>query len=103
MTSAFLSKSNSVYIDPENCGSSVGYRLAIEEYTNVRSEGPTYTLRATIDLADCNHKIGWELGQGGEEDDLSKIDNAINTLKEFRKEFLLASKQLEKLKLRGKK
>lgn len=83
---------NNVFIDPESCGSSVGYFITVGEY--VPTGKPTkYTLNSTVILGDCNHKIDWAFGTG----DVGKIDEAIKMLQEFRKKFLETEKLVSKL------
>ena len=81
---------NSIFIDPENCGSSVGYYITTAEYTP-KNEPTQYSLSSTVVLADCSHKIDWSF------DSVDKIDAAIDMLKEFRKQFLEAEKLVSKL------
>ena len=76
-----------IFIDPENCGSSVGYRTCITDYENSKKE-IIYSLSATVSLTDCNHKIDWEFST----DDLDKIDTAIAILKEFRTKYVIAQR-----------
>lgn len=66
---------NHIFLDADNCGSSVGYYLSISDYTNKEKE-TTYSLSATVVLADCAHKIDWTFS--GE--DVAKIDSAIAML-----------------------
>ena len=84
-----LKQQNHVFIDPENCGSGIGYYLTINEYTP-----KDYSLGATIVLSDCNHKIDW-----GFSDDttVEKVDVVISMLQEFRKKYVEAEKMVEKL------
>lgn len=82
---------NSVFIDPESCGSSVGYYLRVYDYDIKQQKH--YALSANVVLADCTHKIDWDFS--GES--LDKIDAAIGMLKEFRKKYTEAVKMVEKL------
>lgn len=83
---------NNVFIQPEHCGSSIGYYLKTDEYTP--KDKPTqYSLSATVVLADCSHKIDW----GFSENDLDKIDAAIAMMQEFRKKYIEMSKMVVKL------
>jgi hypothetical protein len=88
----FLKQQNSVFIDPENCGSSVGYYITISEYTP-KDKPVEYSLSSTVALADCSHKINWNFGTDG----LDKIDSAIAMLQEFRKKFIETEKLIKKL------
>ena len=83
---------NSVFIDPENCGSSVGYYITVSEYE--RKDKPIeYSTSATVVFANCSHKIDWSFGGGG----LDKIDSAIKILQEFRKKYAETEKLVGKL------
>ena len=88
-----LKQQNHVFIDPENCGSGIGYYLTINEYTP-KDKPTNYLLGATIVLSDCNHKIDW-----GFSDDttVEKVDVVISMLQEFRKKYVEAEKMVEKL------
>lgn len=82
---------NSVFIDPESCGSSVGYYLYSSEYTPAKG-GPTeYSISGTVVLADCSHKIDWSFVEG----DVGKINAAIAMLIEFKIKFLEAEKAVK--------
>ncbi len=87
-----LVQHKNVYIDPENCGSTVGYRLHIEEYTP-KDKKTEHSLSATVTLADCNHMIDWDFSPGS----LEKIDAAIHLLQEFRKKYFEAKKMIDAL------
>ena len=87
-----LKLQNSVFIDPENCGSSVGYYITISEYTP-KDKPPTYSISSTVVLADCSHRIDWGFGAG----DTEKIDAAIDMLQEFRKKFAETEKLVKRL------
>lgn len=83
---------NNVFIDPESCGSSVGYYIVVNEYTPTGK--PTkYSVQAEVVLADCGHKIDWSFGDGA----LDKIDVAIAMLQEFRKKYVETEKLVAKL------
>lgn len=87
-----MKQQNNVFIDPEECGSSVGYYICINEYTP--KDKPTqYGLSATVVLADCAHKIDWSF----QKDSVDKIDTAIQMLQEFRKKYVEAEKMVSKL------
>lgn len=89
-----VTQQNSTFIDPENCGSSVGYYINIEDYENKKDNTTKYHMMANVVLADCNHKIDWSFGEGSVE----KIDAAIKMLQEFRKKYLETEKTLAKLR-----
>lgn len=83
---------NNVFIDPENCGSSVGYYISVSEYTP-KDKPTAYSVSGTVVLADCSHKIDWAFGDEGTE----KIDLAIKMLQEFRKKYVETEKLVGKL------
>jgi len=89
-----LIQQNSIFIDPENCGSSIGYYLGVSEYTDKKSGKTTHSLFANVVLADCSHKIDWGFNGDG---DLSKIDAAIKLLQEFRKKYADTDKMVKQL------
>jgi len=90
-----IKQQNTVFIDPENCGSSIGYYLTINEYTP--KDKPTrYSLNATVVLSDCSHKIDWGFSDG-EDLAVDKIDAAIAMMQEFRRKYLEAKKMVMKL------
>jgi hypothetical protein len=83
---------NSVFIDPEECDSSVGYHLELSDYEN---KGKTvHSIHGTVVLTDCSHKIAWDFGN---EDHVAKIDAAICMLQEFRKKYVDIKKMADKL------
>lgn len=83
---------NSVFIDPESCGSSVGYYITVSEYYP-KGQPTIYSLVSTVILADCSHKIDWSFDKDG----VDKIDAAIGMLQEFRKKFIETEKLVAKL------
>jgi hypothetical protein len=83
---------NSVFIDPESCGSSVGYYITIGEY-KPKDKPVEHSLSSNVVLSDCTHKIDWSFSCG----DIDKIDSAIAMLQEFRKKFLETEKLITKL------
>jgi len=92
-----LVQQNNVFIDPQECGSSVGYHLHIDEHER-KDKPSTYSLSATVVLADCNHKIDWTFFSGDDDtNNTDKIDAAIKMLQEFRKKFVDAQKMLNRL------
>jgi hypothetical protein len=88
-----ISHQGHVFIAPHNCGSSVGYRLAISEYTP-KDKPMRYSLDGTVVLTDCSHQIEWSFN---DEDNMDKLDAAIDMLKEFRKKLVETTKTVEKL------
>jgi hypothetical protein len=91
-------RQNSVFIDPENCGSSVGYHIVISNYERTKDNktAVTYNLSGTVTLADCNHKIDWDFGNSSD-NPVEKIDAAIDMLMEFRKNYIVMQKQYAQL------
>jgi len=87
-----IRQQNNVFIDPENCGSSVGYYINVSEYEN-KEHKVTYSLLASVVLGDCSHRIDWSFGN----EDLEKVDAAINMLQEFRKKYIETEKTVAKL------
>ena len=83
---------NSVFIDPESCGSSVGYYITINEYTP-KDKSVEYSISAVVVLTDCAHKIDWSFDAGKVE----KIDIAIKMLQEFRKKYIETEKLVKGL------
>jgi hypothetical protein len=88
-----LKHQNSVFIDPDSCGSSVGYYIHVDEYTP-KDKPVEYSLQATVVLADCSHKIDWCFNG---DDSVDKIDAAISMLQEFRKKYVEFEKTVAKL------
>ncbi len=87
-----ITQQNNIFIDPESCGSSVGYYITVNEYTP--KDHPTeYSISATVVLGDCSHKIDWSFGS----DDVDKLDDAIKMLQEFRKKYVETQKMIAKL------
>jgi hypothetical protein len=89
-----ITQQNSVFIDPENCGSSIGYYITTNEYAP-KDKPVVYSISATVVLADCSHKIDWSFG--GPEGTVDKVDAAIHMLQEFRKKYLETEKLVAKL------
>ena len=88
-----MEQQNHTFIDTENCASSVGYYIRINDYTP--KDKPTeYSISGTVVLADCSHKIDWSFG----DDSLDKIDTAIGMMQEFRKKYVEMAKHVAKLK-----
>lgn len=88
-----ITQQNSKFIDPENCGSSVGYYITTAEYTP--KDKPTkYSMNATVVLTDCSHKIDWGFGP---DYGVEKVDAAIALLQEFRKKYIETEKLIAKL------
>lgn len=95
-----ITRQNSIFISPQDCGSSVGYYITTNEWT--RKDKPTkYNINATVVLADCSHKIDWGFVTSSEAtesgDNLEKIDAAISMLQEFRKAYVETEKIISKL------
>ena len=71
-----LIKADIRYIDPLNCGSTIGYNI-------IAGRRGVY---ADVDMTDCNRKITWNFAQRDGDAVLAKIDQAITMLQEFRVE-----------------
>ena len=91
-----INQQNHVFIDPEECGSSVGYHLTLSEFTS-KNSSPEFYVSATVVLADCNRKIDWSFADLEANKNIEKIDAAIGMLQEFRKKYLDAHKMVTKL------
>ena len=89
-----LVQQNNIFIDPENCGSSVGYYLGISEYTDKKAGKTTHSIFANVVLTDCTRRIDWSFNDN---DGLSKIDAAIKLLQEFRKKYADTEKMVKQL------
>lgn len=87
-----LKQQNNVFIDPETCGSSIGYYITVGEYTP-KDKPVKYSMSANIVLTDCSHKLDWNFA----EEQVEKIDSAIAMLQEFRKKYLETEKLITKL------
>ena len=75
-----------VYLDPVDCGSTVGYRIKLAGTESM-------ILSAEVELSDCSRTINWSF-YGPRS--LAKIDIAIEVLTRFRKSYELASKKVPK-------
>jgi hypothetical protein len=75
-----LIASEIAYLDPLDCGSTVGYAI------NKGRHG----LHGNIDLSDCNRHITWYFGNN--KSSLNKIDKAVELLTNFKNEFAKAQK-----------
>ena len=84
---------NNVFIDPENCGSSIGYYITTSKY-KPNDKPPIYSTNAWVVIADCAHKIDWSFGGEGA---IEKVDAAIHMLQEFRKKYVEVKKMVAKL------
>ena len=84
MIKRHLYASETAYIDPLDCGSTVGYRL------RKGRRGVT----ATVDISDCNRKIEWYFSN--DPDSVAKISKAIEILQNFQKQFLKACRRKKK-------
>jgi hypothetical protein len=89
-----VSHQNNVFIDPENCGSSIGYYINVSEYTDKKTNKTRYSMAATVVLNDCSHRIDWSFF---DDSCLDKIDAAISMLQEFRKKYTETTKLITKL------
>lgn len=78
------------YVDPADCGSTIGYRIHGRRY-----------LSADVELSDCNRMINWYFNN--EDGGLAKIDRAIEILIAFRNDFVKARKTFNARRPRRKK
>jgi hypothetical protein len=85
-----------IFIDPKNCGSSVGYYITISEYENKKEKKIEHNLTGIVVLADCSHKIDWAF-DGVDNDQIEKIDAAIGLLQDFRKQYRAAAQMVSNL------
>ena len=88
-----MTQQNSVFIDPEDCSSSVGYFVTTREDHNTKTDKTTPRISATVVLADCNHKIDWYFN-GENKASIDKIDAAIKILREFRTIYVAECKRI---------
>lgn len=70
-----LLDANIKYIDPLDCGSTVGYRIFLK---GNQGEGK---VSAEVDIADCGRTVSWSFYG---DDIMEKIDNALELLTSFR-------------------
>ena len=84
---------NNVFIDPDNCGSSIGYYITTSEH-KPKDKPPFYLTDAIVVIANCAHKIDWSFGGEGA---IEKVDAAIHMLQEFRKKYVEVKKMVAKL------
>jgi hypothetical protein len=77
------------YIDPADCGSTVGYKLLTSTTYSSGKSLPSFY--GEIDLTDCSRKICWQFNNN--EHALEKINHAITMLTNFKKEFVKAQKK----------
>ena len=78
------------YIAPDDCESSVGYKILAEK-----------GLSASMDLADCNRKITWYFSTFDGKDPLQKIDKILEIMTAFRDDLLAARKKYARSKKTG--
>lgn len=90
-----MSQQNHVFVDPEHCGSGIGYYLNISEYEDKKAGKTKYSLNATIVFSDCSHKIDWMFGE--HDGSIDKVDAAIKILQEFRKKYSETEKHVKLL------
>ena len=83
---------NHIWIDPENCESAVGYHIHVDEYTP-KGAAAIHSVHGTVSLSDCHRKIEWGFSESeGSRGSIEKIDEALEMLMEFRKEYIAANK-----------
>ena len=81
MTKRKLYASGIAYLDPLDCGSSIGYVVC-------RGRRGLY---GDVHLTDCDRKIAWYFSKDAKS--IAKIDKAIEILNQFREEFVKASRR----------
>lgn len=77
------------YLDPLNCGSTLGYNIVMGRRG----------LYGDVDITDCNRKVTWNFS-ARDENPLAKIDKAIGLLIRFRSKLDL---ELSRIKKRRRK
>ena len=82
------------FIEPLNCGSTVGYKIIDDDY-----EDHSY-FSSSIQLTDCSRMISWDVSV--DSNGVAKLDNAIRILTEAREELSKAAAKLAKLKKKEK-
>jgi hypothetical protein len=75
------------YIDPLDSDSMVSYKITTDSYVNISG---------SVELSDCNRKISWYFSNN--DDAITKVDKAIEILRNFRREFIKARKRFPKKK-----
>lgn len=85
-----LVKADSKYIDPANCGSTIGYTIIVGRRG----------LYADVDITDCTRKVTWNFAQRDGDGVLAKIDAAINMLRDFRAAWEPAARRVAKRRSR---
>jgi len=82
-------KSEIEFIDPEQCGSILGYKVCMQtsSYNQVSS------VYGTIELGDCNRRISWEIESDNDgKNAVTKLNNAIRMLTQARNAVISANK-----------
>lgn len=69
------------YLSPEHCDSFIGYSITSRRRLN-----------AIVELADCERRIKWYFEHDDTAAALRKVDRAIEILREFRENLVLAQK-----------
>lgn len=82
------------FLDPLNCGSTIGWyvstRTSYGQENKVVAEG-------TVVLSDCSRKIEWSFDREDTfNQNVEKIDKAIDMLMAFRRSLLSANKEADK-------
>jgi hypothetical protein len=85
-----LIRAESIYIDPMNCNSTVGYAI-------INGQRGVY---ADIDITDCNRRVTWHFSKY-DGNQLAKIDAAIGILIRFRSELDTAIRRRRRGKRRA--
>ena len=86
-----LFKAEVDFIDPQECGSTVGYKIN-SHYSSYKKKKNHYAY-GTIFLTDCTRKIEWDLAQSNDgKDAVDKIDKAIEILTRAKSAIIAANK-----------
>lgn len=86
------------YIDPLHCGSTVGYTI-----TRYKPDYGDKKIRVDgqVEIADCNRKVTWSFDRA-HDDDILKIERAIEILTQFKREFIKARRAANKENAKAK-
>ena len=77
-TTTIISRNGQCFLDPEDVGSAIQYRINVQETVyDDKEHKPYVSLNASISLSDCNRWITWDLETDTSEE---KLDNAIRIL-----------------------
>lgn len=91
-----LSRTGQDFLDPDEVGSAIQYRMSVEERINDNGTGWS-SFNATISLSDCSRWITWDLEGDNAE---AKLDRAIRLLTAAKIDLRRANKVYEASKKR---